>query len=250
MNEAKKKGKITNLYVRTLFLSYLIEGAEWTKPDGYPIIEKSMVATEPPRELYQWDCRHEVKEPATSGMSFFCRDERFTPILNNPRNYIEKLSKYACVIGMDASPYDNMPLAVQKSQIYTNLAITFFFGKQGLKIIPNVRLGNDETIGMLDAIPKECLIAIGTNGFIWNLENRKVFRDQMAIVIETLRPTGILVYGQVYDYVFQSVINAGIPIYQYDSHTMKRNLERRAEAKQRKQKAKSREPLEGDHHEG
>ena len=47
MNEAKKKGKITNLYVRTLFLSYLIEGAEWTKPDGYPIIEKSFGILKP-----------------------------------------------------------------------------------------------------------------------------------------------------------------------------------------------------------
>ena len=183
-------------------------------------------------------------------MSFYCRDEKFTPILNNPRNYVNKLSKYACIIGLDASPYDNMPLVVQKSQIYTNLATTYFFGAQNLKIIPNVRLGNNETIGMLDAIPKECLIAVGTNGFIWNLENRKIFRDQMAIVVDTLRPTGIIVYGQAYNYVFQSAIDAEIPIYQYDSHTMKRNVERQAETKREKnQKAKSSKELEGDHNE-
>lgn len=128
---------------------------------------------------------------------------------------------------MDASPYDNMPLAVQKSQIYTNLAITYFFGKQGIKVIPNVRLGNDETIGMLDAIPKNCLIAVGTNGFTWNLENRKIFRNQMKIVLDVIHPTGIVVYGPAYDYVFESAIIAGIPIYQYDSHTMKRNMELR-----------------------
>ena len=121
---------------------------------------------------------------------------------------------------MDASPYDNMPLAVQKSQIYTNLAITYFFGKQGIKVIPNVRLGNDETIGMLDAIPKNCLIAVGTNGFTWNLENRKIFRNQMKIVLDVIHPTGIVVYGPAYDYVFESAIIAGIPIYQYDSLTM------------------------------
>lgn len=245
MEEAKEFKNLTNLYVRTLFLSYLVEGAEWTKPDGYPIIEKWMVATEPPKDIFQWDCRHEVVDPATTGMSFYCRDEKFTPILNNPRNYVDKLSKYACVIGMDASPYDNMPLAVQKSQIYTNLATTYFFGKQGLKIIPNVRLGNDDTIGMLDAIPRECLIAVGTNGFTWNLENRKIFRNQMDIVIDTIRPTGILVYGQAYDSVFQSAIDTGIPIYQYDSHTMKRNAQRKAKAK-----AKSNNKLEGDGHEG
>ena len=249
MCEAKKSNNITNIYVRTLFLSYLVEGAKRTKPDGYPVIEKWMVATEPPKDVFQWDCRYEVADPKTSGMSFYCRDEKFAPILNNPRNYIEKLSKYACVIGLDASPYDNMPLVVQKSQIFSNLAITYYFGKQGLKVIPNVRLGNNDTIGMLDAIPKECLIAVGTNGFTWNLENRKIFRDQMSIVVDVLRPTGIIVYGPAYDYVFQSAIDEGIPIYQYDSHTMKRNAQRRFPAVKEK-KAKSKKKLEGDCCEG
>ena len=223
--EAVQFQHLTNPYVRDVFLSYLVTGAERTIPDGYPIINKNMVATEPPKEVFQWDCRHEVTNPKITGMSFYCKDEMFTPVLNNPHKYIEKLAQYACIIGMDASPYDNMPLVVQKSQIYTNLAITYYYGKHGLKVIPNVRLGNDETIGMLDAIPKESLISVGTNGFIWNLENRKIYRDQIAIVTDALRPTGILVYGPVYDYVFKSAIDLDVPIYQYDSHTMKRNAE-------------------------
>lgn len=227
----KKTKKITNLYVRTLFLSYLIEGAQRTTPDGYPIIEKWMVATEPPKEVFQWDCRRKVEDPKTTAMSFYCRDEKFTPILNNPKRYVETLSKYACVIGVDSSPYDNMPLVVQKSQIYTNLAMTYFFGKHGIKIIPNVRLGNDDTIGMLDAIPKQCLIAVGTNGFTKKIENRKIFRDQISIIVDVLQPTGIIVYGPAHDYVFKSAINFGIPIFQYDSYIMKRNAQRKAEIK-------------------
>lgn len=247
MSEAKNFKHLTNPYLRTMFLSYLIEGARRTKPDGYPIIEKWMVATEPPKEVFQWDCRYEVTNPETTGMSFYCRDESFTPILNNPRNYVGKLSKYHCIIGLDASPYDNMPLAVQKSQIYTNLAMTYYYGMQGSKVVPNARLGNDETIGMLDALPRETLIGIGTNGFIWNLENRKIFTNQVAIVVDVLRPTGIIVYGPAYDSVFQSAIDARIPIYQYDSHTMKRNAERRDAEKE--QRGKSNKKLDGDRHE-
>lgn len=216
---------LTNPYVRDVFLSYLIKGARRTTLDGYPIIEEWMVATDIPREVYQWDCRYEVKDPSVTGMSFYCNDKGFTPILNNPHAYIDKLSEYACVIGMDASPYDNMPLVVQKSQIYTNFAITYFFGTQGLKVIPNVRIGNDDTVGMLDAMPRGCLIAVGTNGFTWRRDNREIFRKQMKIVTDVLRPSGVLVYGQAYEYVFQSTIEAGIPVYQYDSHTIKRNAE-------------------------
>lgn len=75
---------------------------------------------------------------------------------------------------------------------------------------------------MLDAIPKNCLISVGTNGFIWQRDNRKIFREQMNIVIDVLHPTGIIVYGQS-NYVFQKAIDVNIPIYQYDSHTMRRN---------------------------
>lgn len=230
---------LTNPYVKDVFLSYLIGGARRTIPDGYPVIEDWMVATEVPNEVFQWDCRDEVTDPSITGMSFYCNDKGFTPILNNPNRYVEKLSQYASVIGMDASPYDNMPLVVQKSQIYINLAMTYFFGAQGLKIIPNVRLGNDDTIGMLDAIPKKCIIAVGTNGFIWRRDNRKVFRNQMNIVIDVLHPTGIIVYGQAYEYVFQAAIDANIPVYQYDSHTIKRNAE-----------VKFNRMLRGDRHEG
>lgn len=59
------------------------------------------------------------------------------------------------VVGIDASPYDNMPLVVQKSQIYLNLAITYYFGRKGIKVIPNVRLGDDRTFTSLEAYPQK-----------------------------------------------------------------------------------------------
>ena len=210
-------------YIRDIYLAYLINGAKRTEPDGYPIIEKWMVAEEPPQEVFQWDRRYDVKNPEISGMSFYCVDEKLIPILNNPDKYIDKLNKYQCVLGMDASPYDNMPLVVQKSQIYDNLAITYFYGKNGLKIIPNVRIGVADTLSSLEAYPKNTLISIGTNGFTHNLANRKIFREQVKIVIDTLSPTGILVYGPASEYIFEEAIQRKIPIYQYDSYTMNRN---------------------------
>lgn len=224
MNEKIEYKHLMNPYVRDVFLSYLIDGARRTVPDGYPIIERWMVATEVPEEIYQWDCRNEAKgKESVSGMSFYCGDPGFTPVLNDPKKYVDKLRQYQCLIGMDGSPFDNMPPIVQKSQIYNNLAITYYYGSQGIKIVPNVRLGNDDTLGMLDAIPRHCLIAIGTNGFTWRLENRGLFKKQVSIIVERLKPTGIIVYGQAYEDVFESAINADIPIYQRDSHTIKRN---------------------------
>ncbi|MGN1076642.1 MAG: DUF4417 domain-containing protein [Candidatus Enteromonas sp.] len=182
-----------------------------------------MVADEPPKDIVQWDRRRDVVDPDSTAICFYCNDQGFTPILNNPKAYVEKLSQYACVIGLDPSPYDNMPLVVQKSQIYLNIALTYFYGSKGIKIIPNVRIGDSRTLSCLEAFPKRTLIAIGTHGFTHRLDNRWVFADQVDKIVNELEPSGIIVYGPASDQIFAFSKLKGIPIYQYDSYTMKEN---------------------------
>lgn len=222
MSNFKKKHP-NGAYTRDIHLAYLIKGARRTEKEGYPIIEGWMIAKELPDSIIQWDCRSTVKEKERTAMSFYCRDESFTPILNNPRKYVDLLRPYQCVIGLDASPFDNMPPVVQKSQIYCNLATTYYFGTMGLKVIPNVRVGTKVTYDSLDAYPRNHLIAIGTNGFTRSLDNRIIFKEQVEIVVNTLIPSGIVVYGPASDYIFESAIRKDIPVYQYDSYIMKRN---------------------------
>lgn len=210
-------------YLRDVYLSYLIVNARRTKTDEYPIIEEWMVATEPPKEIIQWDRRCDVVNFKTTAISFYCCDPGFQPILNNPKKYVDKLKEYQCTIGLDASPFDNMPLVVQKSQIFINLACTYYFGSQGIKIIPNVRLGDDRTLSSLEAYPKHTLIAIGTHGFTKTLDNRRIFAEQVQKIIDALEPAGICVYGPASDYIFGYARLREIPIYQYDSYTMKEN---------------------------
>lgn len=210
-------------YLRDVYLAYLIDGARRTETDGFPIIEEWMVATEPPKEIIQWDRRCDVVEPSCVGMSFYCNDAGFQPILNNPQKYIEKLRRYGLIIGVDASPYDNMPLWVQKSQIGLNLGLTYYFGLKGMKVIPNVRLGDNRTMSSLEAYPHHTLIAIGTNGFVKKVDNRNIFAEQIQKIVDTLDPIGICVYGPTPDEIFAYVRLKGIPVYQYDSYTMKEN---------------------------
>ena len=210
-------------YLRDVYLAYLIDGARRTETEGFPIIEEWMVATEPPKEIIQWDRRCDVEIPSKVGMSFYCNDVGFQPILNNPQAYAEKLRRYGLIIGVDASPYDNMPLWVQKSQIGLNLGITYYYGSKGIKIIPNVRLGDNRTLSSLEAYPHHTLIAIGTNGFIKRTDNRNIFAEQVQKIVDILEPTGICVYGPTPDEIFAYVRLKGIPIYQYDSYTMKEN---------------------------
>lgn len=215
-------------YVRDVYLAYLIDGAERTETDGFAKIEEWMVATEPPKEIIQWDRRRDIVNPIETAICFYCNDSGFQPILGNPRGYVEKLREYELVVGLDASPYWNMPLWVQKSQIGLNIGITYFYGSQGIKVIPNIRLGDDRTLSSLEAYPKHTLIAIGTNGFTHKLEVRYKFSEQMMKVVDILEPCGVCVYGPAHDEIFSYVRLKGIPIYQYDSYTMKENKKDRA----------------------
>ena len=215
--------KCTTPYLRDVYLAYLIANARRTKLDEFPIIEAWMVATEPPKEIIQWDRRGDVIVPQETAISFYCQDPGFQPVLNNPKNYVDKLRQYQCVIGLDASPYDNMPIVVQKSQIFLNLACTYYYGSQGIKVIPNVRLGDNRTLSSLDAYPKHTLIAIGTHGFTKRLDNRHIFIEQVQKIVDELEPIGICVYGPASNDIFGYARLKGIPIYQYDSYTMKEN---------------------------
>lgn len=212
-------------YLRDTFLAYLIKDARRTKTDEFPIIEKWMVAKQPPKNIYQWDRRYDVKDPKNVAISFYCCDINFQPILGNPKRYLQKLSDYACVIGLDASPYDNMPIWIQKSQIGLNLGITYFYGSKGIKIIPNVRLGDYCTLSSLEAYPHNTLIAVGTNGFIKTNKNKSIFAKQLKIIVDTLNPSGICVYGPTPKEIFDYPISKNIKIYQYNSYTMNKNLE-------------------------
>jgi len=220
MATKKAKNKRHLSYTRDVYLAYLIDGARRTLIDGFPIIEDWMVADKPPKFIVQWDRRKDVINPNETGISFYCNDPGFTPILNNPKAYTDKLNKYYCIIGFDASPYDNMPLVVQKSQIYLNLGLTYYYGRLGNKIIPNVRLGDMQTLPSLDAYPHNTLISVGTNGFVRELDNREIFKTQIKEICDKLHPSGILVYGPDPNWLFEYPKELNIPIYQYNSFTM------------------------------
>ena len=182
---------------RDVYLAYLIDGASRTDGKGYPIISAEFCYQGIPLDVAQWDRRALISDPAKVAMSFYCNDEWFQPILSNPKAYTEKLRKYQCVIGLDCSPFDNMPQVMQDYQIWLNLAVTYFYGSQGIKIIPNVRLGGSGTVDSLRAYPKNTIISVGTNGFIRNPKNREIFMIQMSRVVNELNPTGIVVYPRM-----------------------------------------------------
>jgi|LSQX01.1.fsa_nt_gb hypothetical protein len=182
--------------VKDNFQAFLVESAEFTNNENYPIIEEWMISAEFPKKIVPFNKIDKIKNIEDYYICFYCRDEDFTRIKRNPRKYLKMFQKSQGIIGFDYSVYTDMPKVVQKNQMYDNLALTYYYGTNGIKIIPNIRYGIDElTEEFLMAIPKKKLIAIGTYGFIKTIDEQNIWFDNLLRIIERLEPYGIVIYG-------------------------------------------------------
>lgn len=179
------------------FQSFLVDGAKFTPNEEYPIIEKEMVPEDPPLQIMPFDkalnYRGDLKNTYICSYS---PDKTFERIRKNPKKYVSFFKRTAGIIGFDFSIHSDMPVVKQKSQINDNLSLTYYYGKQDIPVIPNVRCGSDKLLSeFLCAIPEKSIIAIGTHGFIKTKHEQAEWYCFIEEIIKQLSPSHIVVYG-------------------------------------------------------
>ncbi|MCK9199049.1 MAG: DUF4417 domain-containing protein [Bacilli bacterium] len=220
--------------VNDIFGAFLIEESNWVGVEEYPRVEEWMVPINPPIRMIPFDKINEVNNPSEYFICFYCKDESFIKILKNPKKYVNMLRKFAGIIGFDYSIYTDMPIIKQKSQIYNNLSLSYFFGNNGIPVIPNIRYGIENTKeDFLKAIPKNSLIAFGTYGFIRTIKEQQVWFDTLHKVINQLKPSGVVVYGSLPKDLRRWIDLYQVPVYLYESYTSLKMKEVKKNANQR-----------------
>lgn len=157
-----------NGIVTDSFQAFLVDDANFTDNEEYPIIEDEMIPSDPPKKIVPFseaiNCKGDLSD---SYICFYSQDSTFERIRKSPKRYVDFFKRTAGIIGFDFSIHTDMPIVKQKAQMNDNLSLTYFYGKQGIKVIPNIRCGVDDLLPeFLDAIPKKSLIAVGTYGSI------------------------------------------------------------------------------------
>ena len=179
------------------FSAFLVENANFTDQEEYPILEERMISRSIPKRILPFGkAINSHEDLSDTFICFYTPDGEFERVRRNPRKYISFFQRTAGIIGFDYSIHTDMPTIKQKSQINDNLSLTYFFGNHNIPIIPNIRCGVDKLLPeFLSAIPKNTIIAMGTHGFI--KENREKYEWYCFLeeVIERLHPTHIIVYG-------------------------------------------------------
>ena len=197
--------KDKNKVVEDSFQAFLVEGAKFTRIEEYPIIEKWMISQKPPKHIMPFDKALNYQGDLSNVyVCTYARDCTFERIRKNPKKYLNFFKRCAGLIGFDFSIHSDMPIVKQKCQMNDNLSFSFYFGKQGNKLIPNIRYGIDELADeFLCAIPKHTLIAIGTHGFIKEIPQKAEWYCFLEKIISSLDPSGIIVYGKLSGNIFK-----------------------------------------------
>ena len=107
---------------------------------------------------------------------FYIHDDRFEKIWKTPKDYLERLKKYAGIITPDFSVYIGMPYVMQTWNTYRNRTIGYCLQNNGIKIIPNVRWGDERTYDFaFEGLEKGGNFAVSTNGCLQDKFNREYF---------------------------------------------------------------------------
>lgn len=99
-------------------------------------------------------------------------------------------------------------------------AFGYWLTTKGYNVINNVRAGALEEFDyMLDGIPRNSIISIGTIGCIKRKEDKERVKIGLEKIVSKLSPKTILVYGNAPDYLFKKYRDMGIEIINYFSQT-------------------------------
>ena len=134
-------------------------------------------------DFHQWVC-------------FYEDDFQFERIWNQPRRYLEILKRFDGVVTPDFSVYYDLPFSMQLWNIFRSRTIGAWLQQQGIKVIPNIRYGDERTYDCCCyGISKHSVIVIGSLGCLKVKEYRMVFEKGVEYVVNYLRPETVVFYG-------------------------------------------------------
>lgn len=153
---------------------------------------------------------------------FYEHDKNFECLWNNPKQYLNRLKKFNGVISPDFSLYRNMPLVMQEWNTYRGRALAFWFQKNGIEIIPNVRWNDERTYNFcFNGIEKNSTVAVGTHGCIKRKDDREYFKRGLKELINRIQPRNIIVYRAMPENIFGEYENYDINFINFESEFSK-----------------------------
>lgn len=199
---------------KDVFNAYLVSGATYDGLYEFPEISPTY---DIPNKLIAFSKALSTKD-YNQWIHFYQDDYLFERVWRNPRRYLNLFCRFAGVILPDFSVYRDMPYAMQLWNIYRSRALGFWMQQNGIRVIVNVRYGDRRTWRCCCyGAPKGCTIAVGSHGTLKHSKDRQCFAEGLDVVVKTLKPSALVVYGSAPRSLFEKYREQGIKIAQFPS---------------------------------
>lgn len=206
---------------KDVFKAFLVKNAKYEGELEIPVIKG---IKDVPNKLISFiDAMKNSTKDFNQWVHFYIDDFHFEKIWNRPKVFIKKLKKFNGVILPDFSIYRDMPLVMQHWNIYRSRAIGNYLQSNGIKVITNIRYGDERTYecACLGA-PHKSIIAIGTNGTIQNKIDRNFLDEGFDYIVKILDPKVIVIYGGITKHIQKVCDDKKIRIVNFRSEQYKR----------------------------
>lgn len=141
-----------------------------------------------------------TKDRAGKAVHFFLDDYQFFRVWNRPRDYINLLSQFACVLSPDFSLYTDFPAAMQIYNHYRKHWLAAYWQFLGIKVIPTICWSDERSFEWcFDGEPVGGTVAVSSVGTQSNRAAKSAFMLGYEAMLDRLRPSKIIFYGNVPD---------------------------------------------------
>ena len=183
------------------FQSYLTDGATLVGEPGIPML-MNLGDLQVPKSMIPFSKAKTCKNKRQY-VHFYQHDKEFSRVLTATTKYVDDLRLYDGIITPDCSMLIGQSNCLQQANTYMNRAVGFFFQRQGLSVIPNIRWSDESSFDycFLGVHPNS-IVSVSTHGCIESKQQKNMFRIGMEAMMEALHPRIVLVHGYMPDVIF------------------------------------------------
>ena len=153
----------------------------------------------------------EKQQKTDFGVHFFLDDYQFNRLWNRPDNYIQLLLKFKYVLSPDFSMYTDYPKAMQMWKHYQKHWLGAYMELFGINVIPTIGWSDKDSFKWcFDGEPRNSIVAVSSIGTQKDKESKQLFLEGYNKMLEVLKPTKILFWGNIPNEIDKSnVIHMG-----------------------------------------
>lgn len=191
---------------------------------GFPVFKREMFLDEWPEMVITYEKRNDklVPDPKKTLLCFYCPDKDLYPRLDKVLDEIDEYKRFMGSVFMDITVTNDLPPDTQRLIMLANHLHGAVLAANGIKIVANLRTGDEESRKYLSGIPVNAMCSCG---FLGCDVLKEEYDFSFLRKIMQVLPRKLVIYGKEDPIATKQLHGNGINYRYYpDFHTYSKSL--------------------------